>query len=141
MPADAAIFAAAVADWRAADESDRKLKKDGSGDIPDLRLTENPDILATISQSPPGKRPPLVVGFAAETNDVIANATAKRKRKQCDWIVANDVSGDVMGGDRNTVTLIDADGAENWPEADKSEVARRLAARIADWLAKETAKC
>lgn len=141
LPADAAIFAAAVADWRAADESDRKLKKDGSGDIPDLRLAENPDILATIAQSAPGTRPPLVVGFAAETNDVLANATAKRKRKQCDWIVANDVSGDVMGGDRNAVTLIDADGAENWPEADKTEVARRLAARIADWLSKETAKC
>ncbi|MGB0410427.1 MAG: bifunctional phosphopantothenoylcysteine decarboxylase/phosphopantothenate--cysteine ligase CoaBC [Pikeienuella sp.] len=143
LPVDVAVFAAAVADWRAADESDRKLKKDGSGDIPDLRLTENPDILATISQSEPGVRPPLVVGFAAETNDVIANATAKRKRKQCDWIVANDVSPGtgVMGGDRNTVTLIDGKGAEAWPEAGKDEVARRLAARIADWVAQETAKC
>lgn len=141
LPADAAIFAAAVADWRAADESDRKLKKDGSGDIPDLKLTENPDILATIAQLPVGKRPPLVIGFAAETNDVVANATAKRLRKKCDWIVANDVSGDVMGGERNKVTLIDGHGSEDWPEADKGEVARRLAARLSNWLAEETAKC
>jgi phosphopantothenoylcysteine decarboxylase/phosphopantothenate--cysteine ligase len=141
MPADAAVFAAAVADWRAADASDRKLKKDGSGDIPDLRLAENPDILATISKLPLGKRPPLVIGFAAETNDVLANATAKRKRKGCDWIVANDVSGDVMGGARNAVTLIDAQGSEDWPEATKAEVAQRLVARIADWFMKGTSRC
>lgn len=141
LPADVAIFAAAVADWRAADASDRKLKKDGSGDIPDLKLAENPDILATISKLPIGERPPLVVGFAAETNDVIANATAKRKRKGCDWIVANDVSGDVMGGARNTVTIIDSKGEEAWPEADKSDVARRLTQRIADWLEREVASC
>ncbi|MEM7545604.1 MAG: bifunctional phosphopantothenoylcysteine decarboxylase/phosphopantothenate--cysteine ligase CoaBC [Pseudomonadota bacterium] len=141
LPADAAIFAAAVADWRTADESPRKMKKDGSGDLPDLCLAENPDILATIAQRPVGARPPLVIGFAAETNDVVANATAKRKRKGCNWIVANDVSGDVMGGSRNTVTLIDEQGAEDWPEADKTEVARRLAARVADWLAAETASC
>ncbi|MEO1612595.1 MAG: phosphopantothenoylcysteine decarboxylase, partial [Pseudomonadota bacterium] len=141
LPADVAIFAAAVADWRAADASDRKIKKDGSGVIPDLKLAENPDILATIAQRAVGDRPPLVVGFAAETDDVIANAIAKRKRKGCDWIVANDVSGDVMGGGRNAVTIIDERGEEAWPEADKTEVARRLAHRIADWLARETASC
>ena len=141
LPADAAIFAAAVADWRTAAETDSKIKKDGSGVIPDLKLTENPDILATICKG--DKRPPLVVGFAAETDDVIANATAKRKRKTCDWIVANDVSPEtgIMGGDRNTVTLISAEGAEAWPEAGKDEVARRLVARIADHLERETASC
>ena len=141
LPADAAIFAAAVADWRTAAETDSKIKKDGSGVIPDLKLTENPDILATICKG--GNRPPLVVGFAAETDDVIANATAKRKRKTCDWIVANDVSPEtgIMGGDRNTVTLISAEGAEAWPEAGKDEVARRLVARIADHLERETASC
>lgn len=141
MPADAAIFAAAVADWRTVTETNSKIKKDGSGIIPDLKLTENPDILATICKG--GSRPPLVVGFAAETDDVIANATAKRTRKGCDWIVANDVSPGtgVMGGDRNTVTLISADGAEPWPEAGKDEVARRLVARIADYLDQETATC
>ncbi|QIE56423.1 bifunctional phosphopantothenoylcysteine decarboxylase/phosphopantothenate--cysteine ligase CoaBC [Pikeienuella piscinae] len=141
LPVDAAIFAAAVADWRAAEASVRKLKKDGSGAIPDLKLSENPDILRTICALPPGKRPALVVGFAAETNDVVENATAKRARKGCDWIVANDVSGDVMGGARNRVTLIDGKGVEDWPEAAKDEVARRLANRIADHLAAETAKC
>ena len=141
LPADAAIFAAAVADWRTAAETDSKIKKDGSGVIPDLKLTENPDILATICKG--DKRPPLVVGFAAETDDVIANATAKRKRKTCDWIVANDVSPEtgIMGGDRNTVTLISAEGAEAWPEAGKDKVARRLVARIADHLERETASC
>ena len=141
LPADAAIFAAAVADWRAAEAADRKLKKDGSGVIPDLKLAENPDILKHVSNLAPGARPPLVVGFAAETNDVVEHATAKRLRKGCDWIVANDVSGDVMGGARNAVTLIDDRGAEPWEEADKTEVARRLALRIADWLDEETAEC
>ncbi|MEX2518781.1 MAG: bifunctional phosphopantothenoylcysteine decarboxylase/phosphopantothenate--cysteine ligase CoaBC [Paracoccaceae bacterium] len=141
LPVDAAIFAAAVADWRAAEESGRKLKKDGTGDIPALKLAENPDILRTISTLPPGRRPPLIIGFAAETNDVLANAAAKRKRKGCDWIVANDVSGDVMGGARNRVTLIDDHGHEDWPEAAKTEVARRLALRIADWFGRETARC
>ena len=141
LPADAGVFCAAVADWRTANEAAQKMKKDGSGALPDLKLAENPDILATIAQSRPPTRPPLVVGFAAETNDVIAHATAKRARKQCDWIVANDVSGDVMGGERNAVTIIDAKGCETWDEADKSEIARRLAARIADHLARETATC
>ncbi|MEM7269452.1 MAG: bifunctional phosphopantothenoylcysteine decarboxylase/phosphopantothenate--cysteine ligase CoaBC [Pseudomonadota bacterium] len=141
LPADAAVFAAAVADWRAAQETGSKIKKDGSGDIPDLKLTENPDFLATISKA--ANRPPLVVGFAAETDDVIANATAKRKRKGCDWIVANDVSPEtgIMGGDRNAVTIISADGSEAWPEADKGQVARKLALKIADHLDKATAEC
>ncbi len=141
LPVEAAVFAAAVADWRAADASGRKIKKDGSGVVPDLKLAENPDILKTISQLPPGRRPPLVVGFAAETNDVIENATAKRARKGCDWIVANDVSGGVMGGARNRVSIIEADAREDWDEMGKDEVARRLAARIAGRLLAGTAKC
>ena len=141
LPADAAVFAAAVADWRTTTETDSKIKKDGSGVIPDLKLTENPDILATISKGE--SRPSLVVGFAAETDDVIANATAKRQRKTCDWIIANDVSPEtgVMGGDRNTVTLITADGAEAWDEAGKTEVASRLVNRIIDHLDRETLSC
>ncbi|MEX0285850.1 MAG: bifunctional phosphopantothenoylcysteine decarboxylase/phosphopantothenate--cysteine ligase CoaBC [Paracoccaceae bacterium] len=134
LPADAGIFAAAVADWRVASASDRKLKKTEGG-LPMLEFAENPDILATISQMGEG-RPGLVVGFAAETNDVIDNATAKRARKGCDWIVANDVSPatGIMGGSENAVTLISADEAESWPRMGKDEVARKLAARIADAL-------
>jgi len=139
LPAQAAVFAAAVADWRVASASNSKIKKDGSGLPPPLALAENPDILRTVSALPPGRRPPLVVGFAAETDDVIANATAKRARKGCDWIVANDVSPEtgIMGGAHNTVTLITADGAEPWPTDSKTAVARRLATRIADALATE----
>ena len=131
LPADAAVFAAAVADWRMASASDQKLKKSKDG-LPVLEFAENPDILATVSQMGAG-RPGLVVGFAAETNDVIENATAKRARKQCDWIVANDVSPatGIMGGSENAVTLISADDAESWPRMGKDDVARRLAARIA----------
>lgn len=131
LPADAAVFAAAVADWRMASASDQKLKKSKDGQ-PVLEFAENPDILATVSQMGAG-RPGLVVGFAAETNDVIENATAKRARKQCDWIVANDVSPatGIMGGSENAVTLISADDAESWPRMGKDDVARRLAARIA----------
>jgi len=131
LPADAAVFAAAVADWRMASASDQKLKKSKDG-LPVLKFAENPDILATVSQMGAG-RPGLVVGFAAETNDVIENATAKRARKQCDWIVANDVSPatGIMGGSENAVTLISADDAESWPRMGKDDVARRLAARIA----------
>jgi len=134
LPADAAVFAAAVADWRVANASDSKIKKDAAG-LPELNFAENPDILATVSQMKTG-RPALVVGFAAETNDVIANATAKRLRKGCDWIVANDVSPEtgIMGGSENAVTLISDDGAENWPRMGKDAVARRLAARIAQVL-------
>ncbi|HUF55586.1 MAG TPA: bifunctional phosphopantothenoylcysteine decarboxylase/phosphopantothenate--cysteine ligase CoaBC [Thermohalobaculum sp.] len=139
LPADAAVFAAAVADWRVEGERRSKIKKDGSGTAPGLRLAENPDILATVAAMPPGRRPALVVGFAAETDDVEANAAAKRTRKGCDWIVANDVSPatGIMGGADNTVTLITAEGAERWPSASKAEVAARLATRIADALARE----
>lgn len=134
LPADIAIFAAAVADWRAAREASEKMKKDG-GALPPLALTENPDILATIAQRGVG-RPGLVIGFAAETQNVVAYAQAKRARKGCDWIVANDVSaqsgipGGVMGGDSNEVHLITEAGVEAWPPASKSEVAARLIARI-----------
>ena len=133
LPADAAIFAAAVADWRVASASDSKIKKDQTGSLPVLEFAENPDILATVSQMKTG-RPGLVVGFAAETDDVIAHATAKRSRKGCDWIVANDVSPEtgIMGGAENAVTLISEDGAEAWPRMSKDDVARQLAARIAD---------
>jgi phosphopantothenoylcysteine decarboxylase/phosphopantothenate--cysteine ligase len=135
LPADIGVFAAAVADWRTQDAAGSKMKKDGSGILPDLKLTENPDILASVSKGP--QRPALVVGFAAETDDVVAHATAKRLRKGCDWIVANDVSEGtgIMGGTENEVTLITADGTEGWPRLGKDEVARRLAARIAQAFA------
>ncbi|PHQ85189.1 MAG: bifunctional phosphopantothenoylcysteine decarboxylase/phosphopantothenate--cysteine ligase CoaBC [Thalassobium sp.] len=134
LPADAAIFAAAVADWRVEGASDSKIKKDGKG-MPKLAFTENPDILAEVSALRKG-RPKLVIGFAAETDDVIANATAKRKRKGCDWIVANDVSPatGIMGGPENDVTLITADGTEDWPRMGKDAVAARLAQKVADAL-------
>ena len=134
LPVDAGVFAAAVADWRVEGASDRKLKKSKDG-LPTLAFAENPDILKTVSQMQQG-RPPLVVGFAAETNDVIDNATAKRQRKGCDWIVANDVSPatGIMGGTENAVTLITAEGAESWPRMGKAEVAQKLAARIAEAL-------
>lgn len=136
LPADAAVFAAAVADWRVANASPSKLKKDGSGKAPALEFAENPDILARIS-APKAGRPALVVGFAAETDDVVAHAMAKRQRKGCDWIVANDVrpATGIMGGSENAVTLITAGGAEDWPRLPKDEVARRLALRISDALA------
>jgi phosphopantothenoylcysteine decarboxylase / phosphopantothenate---cysteine ligase len=126
LPADIAIFAAAVADWRVASVSGQKIKKGSSG-LPELKLAENPDILKTVAAAK-GKRPKLVVGFAAETQNVIENAKAKLARKGCDLIIANDVSADkgVMGGNRNTVHLVSASGVESWPELDKQEVARRL---------------
>ncbi|UHC16514.1 bifunctional phosphopantothenoylcysteine decarboxylase/phosphopantothenate--cysteine ligase CoaBC [Methylobacterium currus] len=133
LPADIAVFAAAVADWRPASFGDEKIKKGPEGPPP-LTLTENPDILATIARRTEG-RPPLVVGFAAETTDVIAHARAKIARKGCDLIVANDVSAatGVMGGDRNSVHLIGRDGSlETWPVLAKDEVARRLVARLAE---------
>ena len=135
MPVDAAIFAAAVADWRVDGASDSKIKKQ-AGALPTLGFKENPDILATVSQLKEG-RPDLVVGFAAETEDVIAHATAKRERKGCDWIVANDVSPEtgIMGGSENAVTLISDEGAESWPRMGKDAVAEELAARIAKALA------
>ncbi|MDF1854632.1 bifunctional phosphopantothenoylcysteine decarboxylase/phosphopantothenate--cysteine ligase CoaBC [Pseudooceanicola sp.] len=134
LPADAAIFAAAVADWRVASASGSKIKKDG-GKLPVLEFAENPDILAQVSQMPDG-RPGLVIGFAAETDDVLAHATAKRARKGCDWIIANDVSPTtgIMGGAENAVTLITAGGAEDWPRMGKDQVAARLAARVAEAL-------
>ncbi len=132
LPADIAVCAAAVADWRVDGAGDRKLKKDGGGP-PALALTENPDILATLSR--PGEhRPALVVGFAAETGDVLAYATAKRARKGCDWIVANDVSPGTgtFGGSDNTVHLIRAEGVESWPTMPKDAVATRLAESVAE---------
>ncbi|MEP2955774.1 MAG: bifunctional phosphopantothenoylcysteine decarboxylase/phosphopantothenate--cysteine ligase CoaBC [Sulfitobacter sp.] len=135
LPADAAVFAAAVADWHVQGAGDRKLKKSKDG-LPSLKFAENPDILKTISQRSEG-RPALVVGFAAETDDVLAHATAKRARKGCDWIVANDVSPatGIMGGRENAVTLITDAGAEDWPRMGKDAVAARLAERIAAALA------
>src|SRR5215467_12834679 len=131
LPADAAIFAAAVADWRSESESASKIKKQ-SGRTPTLNLMENPDILSSVAHRRSG-RPRLVVGFAAETDDVIANAEAKRIKKGCDWILANDVSAEsgVMGGDMNTVHLVTASGVESWPPQAKDQVARRLIERIA----------
>ena len=131
LPADAAVFAAAVADWRVAKVSASKLKKQ-TGGVPVLEFAENPDILAQVSQMDLG-RPALVVGFAAETDDVLVHAKAKRLRKGCDWIVANDVSPatGIMGGAENAVTLITGNGAESWPRMGKDAVARRLAERIA----------
>lgn len=134
LPVDAAVFAAAVADWRVEGAQDQKIKKQTSGELPVLNFVENPDILATVSSHE--HRPKLVIGFAAETNDVIANATAKRLRKGCDWIVANDVTPvtGIMGGANNTVTMIDSNGPEGWSNMPKTEVARMLALRIAGAL-------
>jgi phosphopantothenoylcysteine decarboxylase/phosphopantothenate--cysteine ligase len=141
LPADIAIFAAAVADWRVAEEATEKIKKGASAGAPKLELIENPDILKTVASERRGKRPPLVIGFAAETENVIEHARHKRKSKGADWILANDVSPEtgIMGGDRNTVHLITEDGVESWPELGKSEVARRLLARAAERLAETTA--
>jgi len=138
LPVDAAICAAAVSDWRVAEPRAAKIKKGGDGKAatpPRLDLVENPDILADLA-APGNRRPALVVGFAAETEDVVAQATAKRARKGCDWILANDVSPETgtFGGARNTVHLISAEGAEPWPEMSKEEVARRLAGRVAAFL-------
>jgi phosphopantothenoylcysteine decarboxylase/phosphopantothenate--cysteine ligase len=130
LPADAAVCVAAVSDWRPDAVFPVKLKKGHNGP-PAVSLVENPDILAGLSAAGP-RRPVLVVGFAAETNDLEANARAKLARKGCDWIVANDVGGGaVMGGDENEILLLDGAGAERWPRAGKAEVARRLAERIA----------
>lgn len=133
LPADAAVFAAAVADWRVAHEAVQKLKKEPGKPPPPLPLTLNPDILATIARH--AERPRLVIGFAAETEHVVEHAREKRLRKGCDWIVANDVSGDVMGGAENTVHLVTATGVEDWPRMPKEQVAAKLAARIAESLA------
>jgi len=133
--ADAAIFAAAVADWYVANAGESKIKKDVNG-FPTLEFAENPDILATVSKMTSG-RPKLVIGFAAETDNVIANATAKRKRKGCDWILANDVSPStgIMGGSQNDVTLIMENGSEDWPRMSKDAVAVKLAVKLVEALA------
>lgn len=132
LPADAAIMVAAVADWRTADAADQKLKKDGSGQPAPLALVENPDILATLGRH--ARRPALLVGFAAETQKIAEHAQAKLARKGADWIVANDVSGDVMGGDRNSVQIVTAQGIESWPVLPKDEVAAKLVEKVAHAL-------
>ncbi|NBC20623.1 MAG: bifunctional phosphopantothenoylcysteine decarboxylase/phosphopantothenate--cysteine ligase CoaBC [Alphaproteobacteria bacterium] len=136
LPADIFVSVAAVADWRPARSADRKLKlKDEAGETPPLNLTENPDILATLSRKRK-HRPELVIGFAAETHDVEAHARAKLERKGCDWILANDVSGDVMGGGENEVLLIRGEGSDHWPRAGKAELARKLADEVSEHFAR-----
>jgi phosphopantothenoylcysteine decarboxylase/phosphopantothenate--cysteine ligase len=136
LPADIAVFAAAVADWRVATAATGKIKKQPGAAPPSLTLVPNPDILATIAAAGPD-RPRLVVGFAAETDDLMANAQGKLRRKNADWIVANDVSPEtgIMGGTDNTVHIVSASGIETWPRLAKDDVARRLARRIAEALA------
>jgi phosphopantothenoylcysteine decarboxylase/phosphopantothenate--cysteine ligase len=140
LPADIAIFAAAVADWRVAKPKPEKLKKAAGAEPPTLKLAENPDILKTIGHRTKG-RPGLVIGFAAETETVVANAQKKLKSKGADWIVANDVSPEtgVMGGDRNTVHIVTRDGVENWSEMDKADVAQKLMDRVAAHIAQKSA--
>jgi phosphopantothenoylcysteine decarboxylase/phosphopantothenate--cysteine ligase len=135
MPVDVAIFAAAVADWRVAAAGDQKIKKKAGQTAPELALVENPDILATIAHRKT-QRPKLVIGFAAETENVVTHAKDKRTRKGCDWILANDVSPEtgIMGGDRNTIQLVRASGVEPWPPQSKDDVAAMLIARIAEEL-------
>jgi phosphopantothenoylcysteine decarboxylase/phosphopantothenate--cysteine ligase len=137
---DVAIFAAAVADWKAAKPAGAKIKKQAGAPPPSLELVPNPDILATVSKPGP-QRPTLVIGFAAETENLVANAIDKRKRKGCDWIVANDVSPatGTFGGERNTVHLVTADGVEDWPTLAKDDVATRLAGRISEQLGRPRA--
>ena len=133
LPVDAAIMVAAVADWRAAQAPDQKIKKDGNA-IPPLALTENPDILASLAMHK--HRPKLVIGFAAETENIIAHAQAKLAKKGCDWIVANDVSGDVMGGENNAFHIVTKAGVDSWLESPKDVIARKLMEKVADELAK-----
>lgn len=132
LPADAAIMVAAVADWRTADAADQKLKKDGTGQPAPLALVENPDILATLGHH--AQRPALLIGFAAETQKIAEHAQAKLARKGADWIVANDVSGDVMGGDANAVQIVTASGIDAWPVMPKDQVAQKLIEKVADAL-------
>lgn len=131
LPADIAVMVAAVADWRTANVAKEKLKKRGSAP-PALLLTENPDILATVAARP--DRPPLLIGFAAETDHVVEYAKEKRKRKGADWIIANDVSGNVMGGDANAVHIVTDKDVVSLPEMPKEDVARILVERFADAL-------
>ena len=139
LPADIAVCAAAVADWRPAQADESKIKKQAGSPPPRLEMVENPDILRALSAAG-NQRPSLVIGFAAETDDIVENATAKRDRKGCDWIVANDVSPatGTFGGDSNTVILVAGTGVENWPTMRKTEVATRLAERIARHFADDT---
>lgn len=132
LPADVAILVAAVADWRVADAPHQKIKKDGKG-VPPLALTENPDILASLAVHK--QRPALLIGFAAETEKIVEHATAKLAKKGCDWIVANDVSGDVMGGANNAFHIITKNGVENWPDSPKDVIARKLMEKVADEIA------
>lgn len=132
LPTDVAIMVAAVADWRAAEAPDQKIKKDGKA-IPPLTLTENPDILASLAQHK--NRPGLLIGFAAETEKIVEHAQAKLAKKGCDWIVANDVSGDVMGGANNAFHIVTRDGVESWPDSPKDVIARKLMERVANALA------
>ena len=138
LPADIFVAVAAVADWRPETKAEVKLKLKGDAKAPAMTLIENPDILATIAQAGPN-RPNLVIGFAAETHDVLAYATAKRAKKGCDWVVANDVSGNVMGGESNQIMLVTADGQQSWPEAPKGQIAERLVAAIATHFGVATA--
>lgn len=133
LPVDAAIMVAAVADWRAAQAPEQKIKKDG-GNIPALNLTENPDILASLATH--AHRPRLLIGFAAETEKIVAHAQAKLAKKGCDWIVANDVSGDVMGGANNAFHIVTKDGVDSWPESAKDAIAHKLMEKVADALTK-----
>lgn len=133
LPVDAAIMVAAVADWRAVQAPEQKIKKDG-GNIPALNLTENPDILASLATH--AHRPRLLIGFAAETEKIVEHAQAKLAKKGCDWIVANDVSGDVMGGANNAFHIVTKDGVDSWPESAKDVIARKLMEKVADALAK-----
>jgi phosphopantothenoylcysteine decarboxylase/phosphopantothenate--cysteine ligase len=134
LPADIAVFAAAVADWRTANNAREKIKKTGKG-TPEFELVENPDILSTVAHRK-SRRPRLVIGFAAETERIVEHAKAKLARKGCDWILANDVSPEtgVMGGDSNTIHLVTRDGVEHWPPQSKNEVATALIARIAETI-------
>jgi len=133
LPVDAAIMVAAVADWRAAQAPDQKIKKDGDA-IPALVLTENPDRLASLATHK--HRPKLLIGFAAETEKIVDHAQTKLTKKGCDWIVANDVSGDVMGGENNAFHIVTKDGVDSWPESPKDVIARKLMEKVADALAK-----
>ncbi|MFZ1368479.1 bifunctional phosphopantothenoylcysteine decarboxylase/phosphopantothenate--cysteine ligase CoaBC, partial [Sphingorhabdus sp.] len=133
LPADVAIMVAAVADWHVADVPEQKIKKDGNA-IPPLTLSENPDILATLAKHK--QRPGLLIGFAAETEKIVEHAQAKLAKKGCDWIVANDVSGDVMGGANNAFHIITKNGVESWPDSPKDVIARKLMEKVADVVSK-----
>ncbi|MFZ1738859.1 phosphopantothenoylcysteine decarboxylase, partial [Sphingorhabdus sp.] len=133
LPVDVAIMVAAVADWHVADVPEQKIKKDGNA-IPPLALSENPDILATLAKHK--QRPGLLIGFAAETEKIVEHAQAKLAKKGCDWIVANDVSGDVMGGANNAFHIITKNGVESWPDSPKDVIARKLMEKVADVVSK-----